>query len=62
MVLIKGMVSASRVVFFTMLLLLICIYVFAIVFRQLTDDTEAGHMYFPDLGIDVYALFAWRFT
>lgn len=47
MVLIKGMVSASRVVFFTMLLLLICIYVFAIVFRQLTDDTEAGHMYFP---------------
>lgn len=57
MVLIKGMVSASRVVFFTMFLLLICIYVFAIVFRQLTDDTEAGHMYFSSILGSMYTLF-----
>mmetsp|Transcript_153973 Transcript_153973/g.273070 ORF Transcript_153973/g.273070 Transcript_153973/m.273070 type:complete len:739 (+) Transcript_153973:74-2290(+) len=48
-ILIKGIAVAARTVFFTLLLLAIIIYFFAIVFRQLTDDTEIGDRYFPSV-------------
>jgi voltage-gated sodium channel len=46
MILIKGMVVAMRSVFFTLCLLGIIIYLFAIAFRQLTNGTEIGDRYF----------------
>jgi len=46
MILIKGMVSAMRSVFFVAVLLTIVMYVFAIVFKQLSADTIFGQMYF----------------
>jgi len=49
LILIKGMVSAMKSLFFTMLLLLILIYLFAIMFRQLTDGSEVGIRYFGDM-------------
>merc|ERR1719424_1906598 len=38
LILIKGMVAAFRSVFFTLLLLVLFIYVFAIYFRQMTAE------------------------
>eukprot|EP00747_Dinoflagellata_sp_TGD_P050679 gnl/TRDRNA2_/TRDRNA2_146903_c0_seq1.p1 gnl/TRDRNA2_/TRDRNA2_146903_c0~~gnl/TRDRNA2_/TRDRNA2_146903_c0_seq1.p1 ORF type:complete len:637 (+),score=126.13 gnl/TRDRNA2_/TRDRNA2_146903_c0_seq1:59-1969(+) len=46
MILIKAMVAATRSVFFTLCLLMLIIYVFAIAFTQLTRSSEAGKMYF----------------
>jgi len=49
-ILIKGLVAAARSVFFTLMLLLVLLYVFSIAFKQLTDGmgTEVtGH--FPDV-------------
>jgi hypothetical protein len=46
MILVKGMVVAARSVFFTLCLLLVVVYVFAIAFVQLTDGTEVGEEYF----------------
>merc|ERR1712003_287953 len=40
LILIKGMVAALRSVFFTLLLLVILMYVFAILFRQMTMDVD----------------------
>jgi hypothetical protein len=45
-ILIKGVAIASRSVGFALVLLTILIYFFAIVFRQLSDDTDLGDMYF----------------
>lgn len=45
-ILIKGIAVASRSVVFTLILLCVILYFFAIVFRQLTDDTELGHEFF----------------
>jgi len=42
LVLIKGMIAAIRSVFFTLVLLFLILYVFAILFRQLTVDTAIG--------------------
>jgi len=42
LILVKGMLAAVRSVMFTLLLLFLLIYVFAILFRQLTKDTLAG--------------------
>merc|ERR1719375_1287971 len=49
MILIKGMGVASRSVCFTLVLLLILVYFFAIVFRQLLADTDAGSLYFDSV-------------
>eukprot|EP00420_Gonyaulax_spinifera_P027062 CAMPEP_0197898118 /NCGR_PEP_ID=MMETSP1439-20131203/43295_1 /TAXON_ID=66791 /ORGANISM="Gonyaulax spinifera, Strain CCMP409" /LENGTH=682 /DNA_ID=CAMNT_0043518811 /DNA_START=58 /DNA_END=2102 /DNA_ORIENTATION=+ len=49
LILIKGMASAMRSVFFTLILLSILLYVFAIAFRQLTADTPAGEKYFSTI-------------
>lgn len=46
LVLVKGMAVAARSVFFTLWLLGIIIYVFAIGLRQLTDGTDVGTEYF----------------
>lgn len=46
MLLIKGIVVATRSVFFTLALLGIFIYVFSIIFIQLTRDTTLGDKYF----------------
>eukprot|EP00928_Gymnodinium_smaydae_P011597 TRINITY_DN14262_c0_g2_i1.p1 TRINITY_DN14262_c0_g2~~TRINITY_DN14262_c0_g2_i1.p1 ORF type:complete len:608 (-),score=116.40 TRINITY_DN14262_c0_g2_i1:195-2018(-) len=56
MILIKGMVAASRSVFFTMCLLLIVLYVFAIMLRQLSVDTLAGAKYFESITSAMYSL------
>merc|ERR1719217_714752 len=47
MIMIKGMKAATRSVCFTLVLLTIVMYVFAIAFTQLSDGTDAGLTYFP---------------
>eukprot|EP00929_Paragymnodinium_shiwhaense_P050675 TRINITY_DN25519_c0_g1_i1.p1 TRINITY_DN25519_c0_g1~~TRINITY_DN25519_c0_g1_i1.p1 ORF type:complete len:786 (+),score=176.20 TRINITY_DN25519_c0_g1_i1:75-2432(+) len=42
----RGIVAASRSVFFTVTLLFIVTYVFSVLFVQATDDTEIGFKYF----------------
>merc|ERR1719453_587936 len=49
LVLIKGMIAAIRSVFFTLLLLFLLLYVFAILVRQLTVDTTIGEEKFPTI-------------
>jgi len=49
MILIKGMFVATRAVSCTVLLMLMIIYVFAVLFRQLTDGTELGATVFPSV-------------
>mmetsp|Transcript_59321 Transcript_59321/g.103504 ORF Transcript_59321/g.103504 Transcript_59321/m.103504 type:complete len:294 (-) Transcript_59321:22-903(-) len=46
MIMIKGMAVATRSVFFTLTLLGIIIYLFAITFRQLTEGMPLGEKYF----------------
>lgn len=48
-ILIKGIWVAARSVFFTLCLLTIIIYIFAVAFRQLTDDQEIGAKYFKSV-------------
>jgi len=50
MILIKGMFVAARSVFFTLLLLVTFIYVFAIAFTQLVGEGEMKDKYFPNVG------------
>merc|ERR1719414_2107852 len=47
LIMVKGMVSATRSVFFTLCLLAILLYIFAIAFTQLLEDTPSGLQYFP---------------
>lgn len=56
MILIKAIGVASRSVFFTMLLLLAVIYVFAIAFVHMTKDTTVGKAYFNRLPMSMYTL------
>lgn len=51
LILVKGMVAAVRSVFFTLVLLLLLVYVFAILYRQLTRDDNVGKERFPNLAI-----------
>jgi hypothetical protein len=48
-ILIKGIAVASRSVVFTLMLLAVILYFFAIVFRQITDDTALGEALFPSV-------------
>jgi len=48
MILIKGMVSAMRSVFFTMMLLAMLTYIFGIMFTQMMVDTSVGQTFFFD--------------
>jgi len=63
MILIKGMVAASRSVFFTLCLLFILLYVFAILMTQLTADpamtvlsADSGANYFENIPESMYSL------
>jgi voltage-gated sodium channel len=56
MILIKGMVAASRSVFFTMCLLVIGLYLFAIAMRQLTQGTDVGELFFYSVPASMYKL------
>eukprot|EP00927_Polykrikos_kofoidii_P040958 TRINITY_DN3490_c0_g1_i2.p1 TRINITY_DN3490_c0_g1~~TRINITY_DN3490_c0_g1_i2.p1 ORF type:complete len:741 (-),score=132.20 TRINITY_DN3490_c0_g1_i2:27-2249(-) len=49
MILIKGMLAATRSVFFTLCLLFIIMYIFAIAFTQLSEGTDVGTKYFLDV-------------
>jgi len=49
MILVKGMFVAMRSVFFTLVLLGVIIYLFSIMFRQLTDGTPVGQEYFSSV-------------
>eukprot|EP00929_Paragymnodinium_shiwhaense_P095734 TRINITY_DN57005_c0_g1_i1.p1 TRINITY_DN57005_c0_g1~~TRINITY_DN57005_c0_g1_i1.p1 ORF type:complete len:718 (-),score=88.40 TRINITY_DN57005_c0_g1_i1:9-2162(-) len=49
LILIKGMMAASRSVFFTLCLLVLIIYIFAIAFRLLTDGLPLGDAYFSSV-------------
>jgi len=48
-ILIKGIWVAARSVFFTLVLLVLIIYVFAIILRQVTDDTIIGREYYASI-------------
>jgi len=50
MILVKGIMVAARSVFFTLCLLVIFIYVFAIAFKQLATGTKIGETYFSSVG------------
>jgi len=56
LILIKGMASATRSVFVTLLLLFMLIYLFSIAFRQLTDGSAVGSRYFPDMWVSMHTL------
>jgi len=56
MIMIKGMVAATRSVIFTLLLLIIIMYVFGIMFTQLCMDTEIGEKYFASIPESMYTL------
>jgi len=56
MILIKGMVAAFRSVFFTLCLLVIILYVFGIMFRQLTEGTELGEEHFSSVTVAMNTL------
>jgi hypothetical protein len=45
-ILVKGIAVAARSVFFTLFLLVIIIYIFAVMFRNLTGETAMGQEYF----------------
>merc|ERR1740130_1684209 len=51
MVVIKGMGVAARAVVSTLILMSIIIYVFAVLLRQLTDDSDLGDKRFPNVPI-----------
>jgi len=56
MILIKGIATATRSVFFTLCLLCLLLYIFAIAFTQLTADTEVGDAYFSTVLSAMYSL------
>lgn len=56
LILLKGLLMASRSVFFTLVLLFFTIYIFALVFRQLTDGTPIGQEYFSTVSHSMISL------
>lgn len=56
MILIKGMVAAGRSVFFTMCLLCLVHYIFAMIFTQLSANTYSGSIYWPSVYTAMYTL------
>lgn len=57
MIMIKGVVAASRSVFVTLVLLLFIVYVWAIGFRTVTYGTEVGNTYFKTIPQSMLSLF-----
>jgi len=56
LILIKGIAAATRSVFFTLCLLGLLLYIFAIAFTQLTAGTDVGEALFPDVASSMYTL------
>eukprot|EP00440_Ansanella_granifera_P064715 gb/GFBE01070166.1/.p1 GENE.gb/GFBE01070166.1/~~gb/GFBE01070166.1/.p1 ORF type:complete len:644 (+),score=147.53 gb/GFBE01070166.1/:1-1932(+) len=56
MILVKGMVAATRSVISVMCLLIITMYVASILFTQLADGTAMGAYYFPTVQTAMYSL------
>ncbi|CAE8616269.1 unnamed protein product [Polarella glacialis] len=56
LILVKGMTAAMRSVFLTLTLLAIFNYVFAIMFKQITAETEVGEEFFPTVGYAMQTL------
>jgi len=56
LILIKGLVAATRAVCVTLVLLMLILYVFGIAFRQLTDETEVGEEFFPGVLSSMHSL------
>mmetsp|Transcript_64950 Transcript_64950/g.186640 ORF Transcript_64950/g.186640 Transcript_64950/m.186640 type:complete len:751 (-) Transcript_64950:97-2349(-) len=56
MILIKGIAAATRSVFFTLCLLCLLLYIFGIAFTQLTEKSEVGDFYFPNVPASMYTL------
>jgi len=56
MIMIRGMIAATRSVFFTLCLLWICLYVFAIAFTQLTANTPIGNKHFQTVPESMFSL------
>lgn len=59
MILVRGMVAATRSVFFTLLLLAVILYVFAIAFRQLLDGTKLGDEWFINVPQAMHTLLVY---
>eukprot|EP00928_Gymnodinium_smaydae_P048693 TRINITY_DN32590_c0_g1_i1.p1 TRINITY_DN32590_c0_g1~~TRINITY_DN32590_c0_g1_i1.p1 ORF type:complete len:736 (-),score=107.72 TRINITY_DN32590_c0_g1_i1:131-2338(-) len=56
MIMIKGMVAAMRSVFFTLCLLVISLYIFAIAVKQMSDGTDSGGQHFSSVPHSMYTL------
>lgn len=56
MIMIKGMMAAMRSVFFTLCLLVIIMYVFAVVFTQLCAETDTGDAHFKNVPHSMFTL------
>jgi len=59
MVLVKGIVTAARSVFFTIALMMGIIYVFAVAFRELSKGTELEDEYFSSVPTSMTMLLLW---
>jgi len=59
MILIKGMVAACRSVVLTLSLLVVVIYIFAILFTQITFGTDVGSNYFSSVSNSMYTLLVY---
>ena len=56
LILVKAIFVASRAVFFTLLLLTILLYFFAIMFKQLADGSYLGEQYFSTVPASMASL------
>eukprot|EP00929_Paragymnodinium_shiwhaense_P052959 TRINITY_DN2651_c0_g2_i1.p1 TRINITY_DN2651_c0_g2~~TRINITY_DN2651_c0_g2_i1.p1 ORF type:complete len:846 (+),score=209.53 TRINITY_DN2651_c0_g2_i1:81-2618(+) len=56
MIMIKGMLAATRSVFFTLCLLVMIMYVFGIAFRQLAEGEPVAQKYFKSVGMSMRSL------
>mmetsp|Transcript_8614 Transcript_8614/g.24752 ORF Transcript_8614/g.24752 Transcript_8614/m.24752 type:complete len:708 (+) Transcript_8614:78-2201(+) len=59
LILIKGIAAAARSVFFTLVLLCVLLYIFAIAFTQLTVGTSVGKEHFSQVGGSMYTLLVY---
>lgn len=56
LILIKGMVAATRSVCVTLFLLMMIVYIFGILFRLLSEGTETGKIFFPGILSSMHSL------
>eukprot|EP00931_Biecheleriopsis_adriatica_P022235 TRINITY_DN14345_c0_g3_i1.p1 TRINITY_DN14345_c0_g3~~TRINITY_DN14345_c0_g3_i1.p1 ORF type:complete len:612 (+),score=126.20 TRINITY_DN14345_c0_g3_i1:53-1888(+) len=58
-ILVKAMLSSARATLFTLLFLVIIMYVYGIAFRQMMAGTSSGEAYFPDVPTAMFSLFLY---